>query len=131
MKVLAEKPELAYAIVLLEGLDRDDLVKRAELRNGPIQLSDGRRVGVLLSTGVAPDDFTLGGVRYPRFETTVGEIVWANAGIASLAKNARLEVSDRGVRLLGSEPERVRKAAPRTASGWGQRLVAGETIRFV
>jgi hypothetical protein len=130
MKILDEKPELAYAVVLLEGVDRDDLLKRAKLRNAPIHLSDGRQAGVLLSTGVAPDDFTLGGVHYPRFQTTVAEILWANPAIARLAKKAKLEINDRGVRLLGSEPERIQKDAAPVASGWGQRLVAGQRIEF-
>jgi hypothetical protein len=100
------------------------------LRNAPIRLSDGRQIGILLSTGRAPDDLTLDGVRYPRFQTTVAEVLWANPGIAALAKKARIDISDQGVTLLGTGSPRIEKAAPLRPSGWGQRLVAGQRIEF-
>jgi hypothetical protein len=57
-------------------------------------------------------------------KTTVAETIWANPGIAALAKKAKIEISDRAVGLLGSGSPPIEKAAPRRPSGWGQRLVA-------
>jgi hypothetical protein len=63
-------------------------------------------------------------------KTTVAETIWANPGIAALAKKAKIEISDRAVGLLGSGSPPIEKAAPRRPSGWGQRLVAGQVIHF-
>jgi hypothetical protein len=91
--------------------------------------SDGRQVGVMLSTGRAPADFTLGGIRYPGFETTVAEIIWANPEVGALAKKAEIEIGEDGVRLRSGAP-RVQKTMSQNASDWGQQLVAGQRIEF-
>jgi hypothetical protein len=84
----------------------------------------------MLSTGRAPADFTLGGIRYPGFETTVAEIIWANPEVGALAKKAEIEIGEDGVELLRSDAPRVQKTMSQNASDWGQQLVAGQRIEF-
>jgi hypothetical protein len=59
-------------------------------------------------------------------ETPVIEILWANREFQKTAEQADLRLEDGRVLLLGDTAETQKSAQ----SGWGRRLISGETIRF-
>lgn len=129
MIVLESKPALrggGYTLAIFEGINPDALVKSGIYFAGqPVVLSDGREVGQVLSNARSPVAFSKAGRDFP-IETPVIEILWHSDEFQKTAEEADLRF-DRG-RILLVGPEPTRKSA---RSGWGQRLVAGEIIKFV
>jgi hypothetical protein len=132
MIVLESKPDpsggaRAYTLAVLEGVDPDALVKSGTvLADEPIYLTDHRVVGRVLSNGRSPAAFQAGGRSFP-METPVIEIYWDNADFAKTAEHAHVRLANGRILLVGDASQPTRKSAQ---TGWGQRLMAGETIRF-
>jgi hypothetical protein len=110
----------------LQGIDPDVLVKSGTYFAGqPVVLTDGRQVGRVLSNARSPVAFHAAGQDFP-IETPVIEILWHSASFQKAAEEADLRLDRGRILLVGEEP--TRKAE---RPGWGQRLVAGQTIRFI
>jgi hypothetical protein len=128
--VLESKPDPrggpgGYTLAIFEGIDPDALVKSGTYFAGqPVVLTDGREVGRVLSNARSPVAFRVAGRDLP-IETPVIEILWHSAEFQKAAEQADLRLDGGRILLAGKEP--ITKAA---RPGWGQRLVAGETIHF-
>ena len=97
-------------LAVLEGVDPDRLLKSGtSLAGEPVRLSDGRRVGRVLSTGRAPAPFRVGRRVFPS-ETPVTEIEWNSAEFGEVAKDADLRLRDDKVLLLGDDAPPVEKS---------------------
>jgi len=129
--VLESKPDPrggpgGYTLAVFEGIDPDALVKSGTYFAGqPVVLPDGRQVGRVLSNARSPVAFRVAGRSFP-IETPVIEIAWHSAEFQKAAEEADLRLDGGRIRLVGQEP--TRKAA---RPSWGQRVISGETIRFV
>jgi hypothetical protein len=80
-----------------------------------------------LGVAVALDQLGNDAGRAFPMETPVIEILWASRDFQKTAEQADLRLEDGRVLLVGDTSEPTQKSAH---TGWGQRLVAGETIRF-
>jgi hypothetical protein len=132
MIVLESKPDPrggagAYTLAVLEGVDPDALVKAGTAFAGhPVYLSDGRVIAHVLANGRSPARFRVGRREFP-FETPVIELLFDSYEFAKVAEHADLHIEGGRILLVGDDRGPTQKA---TSTGWGRRLVAGETIRF-
>lgn len=133
MKVLEEKPDLAYGLYALAKTDGHALFKslaERKLSGTAVRLTNGALVGrvtdvatpfaidVLAKSARLPDDGKIAAIG----------VLWKSAEMLPLAREANLVLDPKtGVLLVGDEREPTKKAAD---TGWGQRLVAGQTIHF-
>jgi hypothetical protein len=119
-----------YALVQTNGDVLFKTLAERKLSGTAVRLTNGLVVGRV--TDVATP-FAIGALGHSAGlpddgETAAIGVLWKSADMLPLAREAQLVLDPgRGVFLVGDTPEPTRKSLH---TGWGQRLVAGETIRF-
>lgn len=131
MRVLEEKADLNYLQAICDDEDADvfraRLIKSGGLAGVPILLSDGRRVGTVLSGGAWPSTFTADDEVYEDGAAVI-EMQFDSAAFMKSAREAELTLEDGAVVLLGDQagdrPHPVEKSADaqmhaELRAGWG------------